>query len=615
MITKMKKLTFLVYHKEYNTFLKDIRDLGVVHIDEKQQGVVDNAELQESMKTYSSINATIAYLQKFTDKKFEGTTQPASVERGMELAKEVEVLKLRSEKMTQQLQSLQKETDIMKPWGEFSWAALKEIEKTGYKLQFYISSARDFNQEWVDLYQAVIIKSTGSQYYFVVFSKEDENVDIPVERARLSEHSLSELEKQSQHIEEELEALNNKLITLSNTEIESLELAKNEVLSEIEFSKIVLGGDKCAGDKLVLLQGWIPADKEAALTDFLDKEHHFYQEEKVAMTDDVPILLNNNSFSKLYEPITRMFALPNYSELDPTPLFAPFFMLFFGLCMGDGGYGLLIFLACWFLKRKVSESAKGFCTLGEVFGLATVVVGILTGSFFGIALDSVEWSWLKGVKDYFITEKNYAHLLGGYSPLMVFAIVIGLVQILFGMCVNAVKITKQFGIKYALSKIAWVVLLLAIAITFGVPVLGVTFPAVVTYLLYGILAICVLFIMFYNSPDKNIFSNFGSGLWDTYNMATGLLGDTLSYIRLFALGLTGGILGGVFNSLAFDLTETLSPAPRFIAVFLILILGHSINFGLCLISSLVHPMRLTFVEFYKNAGFEGGGKPYKPFKK
>ena len=109
--------------------------------------------------------------------------------------------------------------------------------------------------------------------------------------------------------------------------------------------------------------------------------------------------------------------------------------------------------------------------------------------------------------------------------------------------------------------------------------------------------------------------NFGSALWGTYNMATGLLGDTLSYIRLFALGLTGSILGGVFNTLAFDLTVSLPVVARFVAVLLILLIGHAINFGLCMIGAFVHPMRLTFVEFYKNAGFEGGGKKYSPFRR
>ena len=157
--------------------------------------------------------------------------------------------------------------------------------------------------------------------------------------------------------------------------------------------------------------------------------------------------------------------------------------------------------------------------------------------------------------------------------------------------------------------------IIVLGVVIGLPMLKVVLPEVVKYVLYGILAICAIAIYFLNSPGKGIFTNIGSGLWGTYNMATGLLGDTLSYIRLFAIGLTGSILGGVFNTLAFELTGGLPFIVKFIAVFLILIIGHSINFGLCMISSFVHPMRLTFVEFYKNAGFEGGGKQYEPFRK
>ena len=104
-------------------------------------------------------------------------------------------------------------------------------------------------------------------------------------------------------------------------------------------------------------------------------------------------------------------------------------------------------------------------------------------------------------------------------------------------------------------------------------------------------------------------------MWATYGMATGLLGDLLSYIRLFALGLTGGVLGGVFNALAIDMTSSLPIYVRWVPMFLILLAGHGITFALSMISAFVHPMRLTFVEFFKNADYEGGGKEYKPFKK
>jgi V/A-type H+-transporting ATPase subunit I len=166
-----------------------------------------------------------------------------------------------------------------------------------------------------------------------------------------------------------------------------------------------------------------------------------------------------------------------------------------------------------------------------------------------------------------------------------------------------------------MSNLAWVVLLIASMVTFGLPALGVTLSVPLTYGLYGLLGLAVLIIVFYNSPGKNVFINVGSAIWDTYNMASGLLGDTLSYVRLFALGLTGSILGSVFNSMAFGMTEAMPGWIRWLAVLLILLVGHGLNIALNVIGALVHPLRLTFVEFYKNAGFEGGGKAYNPFRK
>lgn len=132
---------------------------------------------------------------------------------------------------------------------------------------------------------------------------------------------------------------------------------------------------------------------------------------------------------------------------------------------------------------------------------------------------------------------------------------------------------------------------------------------------YGIAILGLVVAYLYNTPGKNVFLNFGTGLWNTYNMASGLLGDTLSYIRLFAIGLTGSILGGVFNTLAVTMTDGMNIMARAICMLLILLVGHSINIALCTISSLVHPLRLIFVEYYKNAEFEGGGKAYEPFRK
>ncbi|MDR0972625.1 MAG: hypothetical protein LBM61_01395 [Prevotellaceae bacterium] len=614
MIAKMQKLTFLIYHKEYEDFLQHLRRLGVVHVETKQEGSLNSPELEEKLKLRNDLQTTEHYLSAYVDpaQKTETASPPTAV-RGLAVVKDVERLKAEQEQWTVKLQNVQKDLEQMKPWGNFDFNLLNKIEEAGYRFFFYACPLKDFRPEWEEEYEAVIVNDTGTNVYFVIVSRSGQRLPLDLEQAHIPARSLSDLQREENENHTRIEDVRTQLAIIANTEMTSLHAAQQELESQIEFSEVALSGDSLAADKMLMLQGWVPEEKAQALTDFLEEGSYFYEREPVTAEDDVPILLHNNSFAKLFEPITRMYALPNYTELDPTPLFAPFFMLFFGLCMGDGGYGLIILAVCLALMKKVSPALRGILKLGAYMGGMTIVVGILTGCFFGVSLDSMEWGWLKGVKDYFVTEKNYAEDLGGYNPLMVFALAIGVVQILFGMGASVVKIAKQQGMKYAWARLSWLVAIVTLGITFGLPMLGISLGSLV-YGCYALLAVCAVFIFFYNSPDKNIFVNVGLSLWDTFNMATGLLGDTLSYIRLFALGLTGGILGGVFNSLAFDLTASLPFVLKFFAVLLILLIGHSINFGLCIIASLVHPMRLTFVEFYKNEGFEGGGRAYKPFR-
>ncbi len=140
----------------------------------------------------------------------------------------------------------------------------------------------------------------------------------------------------------------------------------------------------------MLLEGFCPEESEEMLNALLDELGIYYELSNPKIDEDIPIKLKNNFFAKLFEPITKMFALPNYSELDPTPFLAPFFMLFFGLCLGDGGYGLLIFIAATLLKKKLKPELKSYAVLGQWLSGTTMVVGLITGSFFGIALDSAQ---------------------------------------------------------------------------------------------------------------------------------------------------------------------------------------------------------------------------------
>jgi len=163
-----------------------------------------------------------------------------------------------------------------------------------------------------------------------------------------------------------------------------------------------------------------------------------------------------------------------------------------------------------------------------------------------------------------------------------------------------------------LSTIGWIVLIFGSAVSYYLKDRGISYYNIVqngTLILSGIL------ILLLNNPKRNLFINLGSGLWDTYSMVTGLVGDLLSYIRIFALGVCSGVLGLVFNDIAINLSSGMPPVISQLFMVIILVFGHGINIFMSGLGSMVHPMRLTFVEFYKNAGFAGGGKDYIPFKK
>lgn len=605
MIVKMSKYAFMVYHREYDAFLTTLRELGVVHVKETNS-VLDNAELQALLAERKQVSTAIRYCKNLNSQTKEVTVAPArglTKAEGLKLVGKLEEMQEKQAQLQAAKVSLEKDIAYMDIWGEFSYANIRRLKKAGFDVTFFSCPTSKYEPKWGEEYNAFLVNNFQSVTYFVTVTKTGTPIDIDAERPKMPDRGLAKLHLAMEQLLDNIKVLNNQLKEYAAGQYNTLiELEKN-IQNEFNLSNTLVQTDREAGDKLMLLEGFVPTEEALAMEAALEKDGYYFQELDIQDGDRVPIKLKNNKFSRLYEPITKMFSLPNYTEFDPTPLFAPFFMLFFGLCFGDGGYGLLVLLACSFFKRKVNPDFKPYLTLFQYLGLAAIIVGTCTGSFFGIALADVPA--LSKVKDYFVSSDN----------LMTFSIVIGLVQIIFGKTVAAFKMKAQKGVKYSIAPFAWVFVITALALAFGLPMLNLQLPETVKTVFIGIAVIGLVVAYLYNSPGKNIFLNFGTGLWNTYNMASGLLGDTLSYIRLFAIGLTGAILGGVFNQLAVDMTEGMNIVLRAVCMLLILLVGHAINIGLCTISSLVHPLRLIFVEYYKNAEFEGGGKEYRPFKK
>ena len=618
MIQKMKKLTFLVTNKEYEQFLIDIRQLGVIHIEELQAGATSD-ELQAGLALAERYKNAFKVLDYAAD-AYTAPDEPLTVDledtSALALLDTVEALSADELSLKHQLDAVEKDITALEPWGEFRWDDLRALEEQGHVATFYVCPAKLFKQEWRDQYYATPISERGGKLYFVTFSAE--RPDITAEALALPEKPLSEYCDEKARLEKEIESVHNQMLAVNEQYRDTIAAGQLENENNISLSKVHLSHESIADDAVRLLVGWTLAEKAEPVVDYLEKAHIYYELADPAFDDDVPIQIQNNKFASLFEPILRMYSLPNYHDIDPLPLFAPFFMLFFGLCMGDAGYGALI-LAISVAICIMKPGIRKYGLLGVCLGGMTIICGLITGTFFGIDLATVDWAWIKPLQPYFLNDSKKESFFG-YSPMMVISVIIGLVQVLIGMTMAGCKAVKNYGWVYGVGKFSWVTALVSATILFGLPLFGVELSQVVQYVLYGLIGLSVLGIFFLNSPAAykrpvvGAAMNVGSGLWATYGMATGLLGDLLSYIRLFALGLTGGVLGSVFNSLATDMTSSMSWGIRWLPFILILLFGHSINFALCMISSFVHPMRLTFVEYFKNAEFEGGGNEYDPFR-
>lgn len=619
MIEKMKKFTFLVTNGEYESFFSSIRKLGVVHVQQLQEGA-SSPGLQAAMDKEQRYRAALLATE-IAAKSYKNIDIPQSVDFGdtpEEVLEAAERLQTEELSLRHMMDAKEKDVQALEPWGEFDPSGLERLtSETGLKVYFFRCGSKYFRKEWADEYFATPVSEQSKSTYFITFSTE--KPDIQAEQIMLPSTTLSQARADLKLLKETLDSKRAQVLYINAKMRDTLKAGQAKAQNEIQLNQVRLSDQLVAGDSLRLMVGWVRADKTEALVRYLDEAKVFYEMEDPVYDDDVPIQLVNGSYSRLFEPILKMYSLPSYHDIDPCVFFAPFFMLFFGLCLGDGGYGTLVLIGGLLIARFGNDSIKDYGKLGAWLGLMTVFCGLLTGTVFGLDLTQQNWAILAPVKPYFINDNGIGPIFG-YSPMMVISVFLGLAQVLLAMVLKACKAYKNFGWKYAVCPFSWLFGLVAAIALFGLPACGVELPLALSYVLTGVVALCVVGILLYNNPSSykrpvlGVLSNVGGGLWATYGMATGLFGDLLSYTRLFALGLTGGVLGGVFNTLAYEFTSSMEWYVRWIPMVLILLAGHSITFALSMISAFVHPMRLTFVEFFKNADYEGGGKEYNPFK-
>lgn len=594
MIKKMTKYSFVVFHKEVEDFLKNLQEIGVVDVT-RQKRAIDSYSM-EKFEEIARYNAAVGALQRLrTEALKSGAQIPAEKpqqEDYFSLYKEMSTLK---ESLKGKIFTLKGNLAEALPWGVFTENNLKDIAALGFTPYFYSVSENKFNNEWENLYPIHILNRYGGKVYFTILMEGSAKPEIKVQEAQFPAESSDVIQAELTKCEQLALETEKTLLALTNC-IEDLKKRKEELFCTLDLYLANGASVKKADETILIFEAFAPTDIDADVVKFLEQNNVYYFKEDAKAEDNPPIKLKNNFFAKLYEPIGDLYMLPKYDEHDLTIFFAPFYMLFFGLCLGDMGYGLVLILAGLFVNFKV----KAYANYGKLvawLGLGAVIMPALNGTVFGAK-----------IYDFIPMPQNITDLFFNDMQMFWFAILFGIFQIIFARVLQAVYCFMKGHYHAGLSGLGWAICIGWAALAYASMEAGFTYPGWINYIALGGLAM----ILFFTSNVKNPFVRLFKGTAALYD-STGVFGDVLSYIRLFGLGTSGGILGFVVNSIAMNLAEI--PYAGWFFMGLMLIVGHIFVLLLSCLGAFVHPMRLTFIEFYKNAGFEGGGRPYNPLKK
>lgn len=610
MITKMTKYAFIMLNGETEDFLKKLQGLGVVDITRSKKPVddVSSAMLEKA----AEIKKAAALLEKADYSKDEDSEAIMKAAGTAALPEDAVTAALDTvselEKLKMQLSQANKETAEREPWGDFDPAEIRKLENEGYTFRWYKAAKKKFRDEWASEYAMQVIEDDGSSVWFVTVSGSGEEYSFPLPETAAPAGSRKESQSEAERIKNEIISAKARLLKMKEC-IQGLHEAYSNELADLDLYLAGAAKETAADNMVTVLTGFAPADDDERLSKEFDSMDLAYIKDSAVEEDNPPIKLKNNWFTRQFEVLTGMYGMPVYSEFDPTPVLGPFFLLFFAMCMGDAGYGILLIFIGQFLRKMKGSMAK-LGPLVTILGVGCIFVGIILGTFFGINL--AEASWVPGwLKKCMITGE-----IAGYSSQMVLAVGIGVFHICLAMTIKAVCYTKRFGFKENISTWAWLIFIIGGIVTAGMALLGVISEPVTKWTVIVLGIVSGLGIYIFNTPGRNPLINVGAGLWDTYNMATGLLGDVLSYIRLYALGLAGGMLGGAFNNLGMMVHDGIPvPGLDWIGFALIVLLGHALNLAMSCLGAFVHPLRLTFVEYFKNSGYEGRGTAYRPLSR
>ncbi len=608
MIVRMSRYDFVLYAAQSDDFVERLRELGLVDItirdwepSEEDRDLILEIEGHQKARTF---------LEDFRSDELRFKAHAAAYGSAQEAYSKYVSIQRELAGYNAELSRLEKSADELRPWGEFSVERLAELAKGGTQIRYFMAMSAVFEENvaaWSEDYTLEIVNRNDAFVWFVIITTPDAEVMIDAQEMRTPTMDIRGVEALMSDLHAKIEAMDEPLSRVAASEhlLDQGEIALKERLQRV---KVVSTAESAAEGSLMVMEAWAARETSHEVDRLLDNfSGVVYIKSEPTPEDDTPVQLKNNAIVRAFELIGDMYARPKYGTIDLTLFYAPFYALFFAICLNDAGYGLVLALMSVVLRMKSPKPGmmRNASLLGMLCGGMSVLFGLLTGSFFGLDL-----------------AKSFPSIpfVNFQEQFLTLSFAIGMVQIILGMVLRVALISARVGFKYSLGALGWLIIVASVTMAMGLPMLGenlsIPFYTPDSIAFYSTLGLGGALMLLFNSPGKGLLTNLGAGLWEGYNNITGILGDVLSYVRLFAIGLAGSILALVFNSLAVGFVpDEANIVVRILIMLPILLIGHGINLFSSTISSFVHPMRLTFVEFYKNAGFEMTNRNFEPIKK
>lgn len=588
-IVKLKKITIYGCLNEKLQVLDELQRIGCMHITSlyKPENLLDKQDTDDVLQAREALRYLKDCSSKLKQIKEPLSFDPASVEQ--------QVLHIKH-----QVEELQDELDVVKhkieeliPWGDFT--VPDPAEFAGQKFWFYIIPHREMKTIHLQPLCAEIIHK-DNRFNYVVIVAENEPEFLFGTQVKLPKEPLHVLKARSDQIEFALEDLQLERVNLTRW----LDLFEKNLYGLEDQATLVKTSHQTYDHHPVFaLQGWIPSSDMDKMEEFAKKNELALRIEEPHPDHLPPTLLDNRASLKGGEDLLSFYMTPSYSLWDPSTTVFFSFAVFFAMIFSDAGYAIILGAFLAFFWKRLGQTITGHRFRNVLLALTifSLIWGILVGSYFGVSPSPQNFlSYLK-VFD-----------INNYAAMMMLAVLVGVTHIVIANIAQAWSKRKSL---IAMANLGWAVALSGAVVAS----LGFKYPLTLSAsktIGFVLIGIGITAVIFFTSIEEPFWKRLLKGLMGLTRI-TGMFGDVLSYLRLFALGLASASLAGVFNGLAQQVYHEMSGFKIFLAV-LILLIGHGINFALSLMSGFIHGLRLNYIEFF-NWGLPEEGTPFKAFSK